>query len=109
MCKKIKRSGCVSKSLETANVDPTRSSLRSGACRQPGGTYTPKKLQGPWQERGKERGGRRKEEKLASLAECPDLELFSSERYDFGYVLDTNPYPKIFCVSRMLYLSPAGV
>ena len=44
-----------------------------------------------------------------SLAECPDLELFSSERYDFGYVLDTNPYPKIFCVSRMLYLSPAGV
>ena len=44
-----------------------------------------------------------------SLAECPDLELFSSERYDFGYVLDMNPYPKIFCVSRMLYLSPAGV
>ena len=44
-----------------------------------------------------------------SLAECPDLELFSSERYDFGYVLDTNPYLKIFSVSRMLYLPPAGV
>ena len=31
-----------------------------------------------------------------SLAECPDLELISSERYYFGYVLDTDPYPKDF-------------
>ena len=30
------------------------------------------------------------------LAECTDLELFSSERYYFGYVLDTNPYLKFF-------------
>ena len=37
-----------------------------------------------------------------SLAECPDLELISSERYYFGYFLDIDPYPKIFYVSGML-------
>ena len=39
-----------------------------------------------------------------SLPECPDLELFSSERYDFGYVLDTNPHLAINFVSGVIRL-----